>query len=103
MTLLLTSATRDELRQFLDETNDRMNRIFNELHTKYQQEDYTEIDLAYWKQRLMNFEKELETALHVDIVPDNDSSPIYFFELKTMKGNTVIQSSLNPSATPLND
>jgi len=47
MTLLLTSATRDELRQFLDETNDRMNRIFNELHMKYQQEDYTEIDLAY--------------------------------------------------------
>jgi len=42
----------------------------------YQENDYTEIDLVYWKERLINIQKELETPLHVDIVPDNDLSPI---------------------------
>jgi hypothetical protein len=51
----------------------------------YETEDYTEIDLTHWKERLMNIKKELETGLYVDIVPDNDLPPIYFFKLKTIK------------------
>jgi len=83
----VATAARNELRQSLDETNIRMNKVFDELrkqlHMAHQENDYTEIDLAYWKERLINIKKELETPVHVDIVPDNDLSPIQFFKLKT--------------------
>jgi len=78
-----------------------MNKDFDELrkqlHTVYQENDYTEIDLVDWKERLINIQKELETPLHVDIVPDNDLSPIEFFKLKTIKEDVVIQSSVTQS------
>jgi maltooligosyltrehalose synthase len=85
----VATAARDELRK--------------QLHMAYQENDYTEIDLVYWKERLINIQKELETPLHVDIVPDNDLSLIQFFKLKTIKEDVVIQSLLNSSVTQSND
>jgi len=84
-----------------------MNRIFNEFNNQlqmaYEREDYTEIDLTHWKEQLMSIKKELETGLYVGIVPDNDLPPIYFYKLKTIKDDIIIQSLLSPSVTQSND
>jgi hypothetical protein len=80
-----------------------MSRIFNQLSNQligtYEHEDYIETDLAYWKQRLIKVQKELETPLHVDMVPNTDLSPIYFLKLKTMEEGIVIPFPLTPPVT----
>ena len=56
---------RNELRQSLEESNNRMKTIFNEfsaeLHAGHENEHFTEIELEKWKETLMNIRKQLET------------------------------------------
>lgn len=101
------TAARDELRQLLCETNARTNKILDEVSQQLlmakEVKNYTEIDLASWKKRLIDIQKEFETPLQVDIVPDNDLSPIQFLKLKTIKEDVAIQSLLTSSITQSND
>jgi hypothetical protein len=89
---------RDELRQLLDESNNRMKTIFNQfnnqLQTERQTEHYTEIELDQWKEQLMNIKKQLETSCDIELIPDNNLPPIHLIKVNTTQQNALIQ---NPS------
>jgi hypothetical protein len=94
---------RDDLRQLLDELNNRMKIIFNQfnnqIQTGRQTENYTEIELNQWNEQLMNIKKRIETPCDIELIPDKDSPPIHLIKINTTIQNTTIQ---NPSLSQLN-
>jgi hypothetical protein len=85
---------RNELRQSLEESNNRMKTIFNEfsaeLHAGYENEHFTEIELEKWKETLMNIRKQLETPCDIQLVEDNNLPPIHLIKINATKQTTMV-------------
>ncbi|CAF2601483.1 unnamed protein product [Rotaria sp. Silwood2] len=94
---------RDELRQIHDESNNQMKTIFNQFSEQIrigrETDDYTEIELNQWKEQLINIKKQLETPCDIELIPDNNLSPIHLIKINVTKSNLISNiSSFAPTS-----
>lgn len=100
--IIQTAQTvRDELRQLLDESNDRKKRMFNEfddlLQTGRQTEHYNEIELEQWKEQLMNIKKQIETPCDIELIPDKTVPSIDLIKINTRKESLLFSQTIQIS------
>jgi hypothetical protein len=88
-------TARNELRQLLKESNDRMKTVFtqfnDQLHIERENDHYSEIELGRWKEQLMNIRKQLETPCDIELIPDNNLETIHLIKVNTTKQHVMVQ------------
>jgi hypothetical protein len=85
---------RNELRQLLDDSNNRMKAIFNQfnidLHAGRENDHFTEIELTKWNEQLTNIRKQLETPGNTELIEDKNLPPIHLIKVNTTNQTTMI-------------
>ncbi|CAF1686194.1 unnamed protein product [Rotaria magnacalcarata] len=70
-------VARVDLQQLVDQTKDELktsvDKITSEIQLSQERDDYTEIDLKKWSNKLKEFRTLLETPVNIDILFDNHS------------------------------
>lgn len=91
-------AARADLRETLDRRRDEMklmiDRLTNELQISQESNDYTEIDLDRWKQKLNHLEQLLNSPGQLDL--HFDSSPNVAIYPVKINENSLIRSTTGP-------
>jgi hypothetical protein len=76
----VAKQARVDLRKLIDQNKKdlkiSMNQLTNELQSSRDSEDYTELDLKRWVDRLKELRNELENPLTLNIIDDDDKLSI---------------------------
>ncbi len=76
----MAKQARVDLRKLIDQNKKdlkiSMNQLTNELQSSRDSEDYTELDLKRWVDRLKELRNELENPLTLNIIDDDDKLSI---------------------------
>ena len=88
---------RDELRQLLNEYNNRMKtalqQFSQQLHDGRQENDFTEIELNQWKEQLQTIRQQFEALADIELMQDKQTVPIYFMKVAITQSTTLFSPS----------
>ncbi|CAF1161374.1 unnamed protein product [Adineta ricciae] len=88
---------RDELRQLLNEYNNRMKTVLQQfsqqLHDGRQENDFTEIELNQWKEQLQTIRQQFEAPADIKLMQDKQILPIYFLKVAITQAPVLFSPS----------
>ncbi|CAF1053963.1 unnamed protein product [Adineta ricciae] len=90
-------TARDELRQLLNEYNNRMKTVLQQfsqqLRDGRQENDFTETELNQWKEQLQTIRQQFEAPADIELLQDKQTVPIYFMKVARKQAATLFSPS----------